>query len=104
MYCSLDWLTRRIALARVHPVGGLGDPWTWGCVILKRGDTAVILLAQTKPTHDEARAFLRALDESGMTRRRFERHGSDGRIRVVTAGRRLGWWEWLTAWWGKTWH
>lgn len=101
MHCSLDWLTRRIALARVHPTGGLGDPWTWGCVVLRRGDTAVILLAQTAPTAPEARAFLRALDQSGMTRRQFER-ATGGRRRIVTAGRkRVGWWEWTKGLWRK---
>lgn len=100
MYCSLDWLTRRIALARTHPVGGLGDPWTWGCVIQQRGDTAVILLAQRAPLPPEARAFLRALAESGMTRRQFERV-QDGRRRIVTAGRRAGWWQRLVGWLGR---
>lgn len=99
MHCSLDWLTRRIALARTHPVGGLGDPWTWGCVVVRQRDLAVLLLAQRSPSPPEARALLRALNESGMTRRRYERHDRAGRVRTVTAGEaRGGWWARLVAW------
>lgn len=94
VYCSLDWLCRHVALARTHPAGGLGDPWTWCATVLRQGDTAFLVGVMRAPTATEARALLTALRDSGMTRRRFERH-QGARRRVVTAGRAVGWWRWL---------
>lgn len=82
MYCSLDWLCEHVALARCHPAGGLGDPWTWAVAVLRQGDTAVLLGAQAAPTAAEARALLAALKQAGFTRRLHERHGGGG-VRTV---------------------
>lgn len=83
MFCSLDWLCEHAAVARVHPDGGLGDPWTWSCTVFKQGDVAVLLGAKGAPTPPEARALLAALRQAGFTSRMHERHYGDGTVLKV---------------------
>lgn len=72
MQASIERMEDVLAL-RVHASGGLGDPYTWSCVIKPDDDVAVIHLAGRAPTHEERRAITKALKEYGFRAARWER-------------------------------
>ena len=61
---------------RVHPEGGYGDAWPWGCVASpKAGEpqTAWLTLASRAPGPDERKAAAAALKALGYTHVQWER-------------------------------
>lgn len=73
VFCSLDWICEHAARLRVHPTGGHGSPWTWACVVEKRGELAILTLASRAPDEHERRAILSALWYAGFHERLHER-------------------------------
>ena len=61
---------------RVHPEGGYGSDWPWGCVVTpKEGHplTAWLTLAPRAPTREEIWAVADVLRSLGYTRVQWER-------------------------------
>lgn len=72
--CSLQWVCEHTAIARVHPEGsGFLGEWSWRCIVVRDGDTAVLYAAEVAPNAEQARALLVALRLAGFSQRRHER-------------------------------
>lgn len=80
MRVSLEPLAAGALGVRAHREGGLGDEYTWCCVVEPHGDFAILKLAERAPTRAEIRALRVALNGIGITRVRWERR-RDGKSR-----------------------
>lgn len=84
MRCSLEYLAPDVALARVHPEGGFGDPYKYAVVVVFRdgGRTAEIKGAMRAPTMLEWRAMKSLAKDLGVEVVRWDRV-SVGAVRDV---------------------
>jgi hypothetical protein len=81
---SLQHLAGDWYAARIHPGpdGKYGDPWVWGCLVRKDGDTAWLSFTRDAPTPAQLNAGMVVLRGLGFTRYVYERY-EDGRPRHI---------------------
>ncbi len=87
---SLEWrLGGGYAIARYHPDGGFGSPYTWSAIVERTPDGACIMGGGgSAPFRPRMLTLLQQeLDESGITNVHFERRNRHA-PRLVTVKRR----------------
>lgn len=79
MRCSLEYLAPDIAIARTHPEGEYGDPFTFAAVVVFREDGRVAELkgAMRAPTIPEWRSMKSLAKDLGVRTVKWDRMGPE---------------------------